>query len=408
MVPIALRVVFLLAPALLCAGHPVCAEDWYRFRGPRLDGVSEESLAVADWPADGPAVAWTVELGSGFSSTSISDGRLYTIGNTDNVDTVWCLDAASGQTVWKHAYDSPTDPNEFEGGPTSTPTVDGDAVYTLGRQGDLFCFDKLDGTVRWQINIAEQTDVRIPTWGFAGSPLVADDALILNVGDAGVAVNKHNGQTIWASADKDAGYSTPVPIDTPQGPAVIIGSGRSYVCVDVATGQERWRQRWLTTFGCNAADAIVSAGQVLLSSGYNRGAALLEPAADDVAVVWKNKDLQNQLSTSLLIDGYVYGIHGNLANGGELRCVDWKTGEVQWSDNRVAYGAIAATRQHLILLSDSGELRILEASPTKPLLWHRMPLLNGKCWTTPVLSQHRLYCRSASGTLACLDLSQVQ
>lgn len=400
--------------AVLCSSVPLTAEDWYRFRGPRLNGISQESIPATAWPADGPPVTWTAELGSGFSSVSIRDGRLYTIGNADNVDTVFCLDAASGKTIWKHDYDSPTDANEFEGGPTSTPTVDGDAVYTLGRHGDLLCFDNIQGEVRWHINIADQADVRIPTWGFAGSPLVCDKALILNVGDAGTAVNKHTGQLIWSSADKDAGYSTPVPIETPQGKAVIIGSGRSYVCVDVATGKERWRQRWLTTFGCNAADAIISGDEVLLSSAYNRGAALLKPtdtdtdANADVTVVWKNKDFQNQLSSSVLLNGYVYGIHGNLATGGELRCIDWKTGDVQWTDASLGYGAIAATETQLILLSDRGELLILAASPTGFQLTHRAAILDGKCWTTPVLSGQRLYCRSATGTLACVDLSQVQ
>lgn len=402
-----LRYAFPIGLSVLSAAAAM-GEDWYRFRGPRLDGISQESIVTTAWPADGPPIAWTRELGSGFSSVSVSDGRLYTIGNADNVDTVFCLDSTSGQTIWKHDYASPTDPNEFEGGPTSTPTVDGNAVYTLGRHGDLLCFDKTDGTVRWHINIADQADVRIPTWGFAGSPLVCGDALILNVGDAGAAVHKHNGKPIWSSADKDAGYSTPVPIETPQGKAVIIGSGRSYVCVDVATGKEHWRQRWLTTFGCNAADAIVSGNQVLLSSAYNRGAARLELDDDKVTVAWKNKDLQTQLSTSILLNGYVYGIHGNLATGGELRCIDWKTGEVQWSDNRVAYGAMAATEKQLILLSDAGELLILAASPHRFQLLGRATILDGKCWTTPVLSGQRLYCRSATGTLACVDLSQVQ
>ncbi|QEG38354.1 PQQ-binding-like beta-propeller repeat protein [Roseimaritima ulvae] len=414
------RTGLLVWTALLLSPEPLAGEDWYRYRGPRLNGISEETVAAAAWVPEGPPVAWTREVGTGFSSVSLRDGRLYTMGNSDDVDTVWCLDAGSGQTIWKHAYDSPTDPNEFEGGPTSTPTVDGDAVYTLSRQGELFCFDAAAGEVRWQINIADQTDVRIPTWGFAGSPLICGDTLIVNVGDAGAAVNKHTGESLWSSADKDAGYATPVPIDTPQGQAVIIGSGRSYVCVDVANGQLRWRQRWLTTFGCNAADAIVSGNEVLLSSAYNRGAALLQldhsdaPSNSDAApssevtVLWKHKDLQNQLGTSVLLDGYVYGIHGNLASGGQLRCIDWKTGEVQWSDDSLRYGAIAATATQLIVLSDRGELRILPASPRQQPPTHRAVVLDDKCWTTPVLSNQRLYCRGASGTLICLDLSQVQ
>ena len=378
------------------------AEDWFRFRGPQLNGVSEETHWLENWPEDGPKVAWEANVGTGFSAVVVSEGRLYTLGNRDNVDTVVCLDCQTGAQIWKHDYVSPTDANEFEGGPTSTPTVAGNDVLTLGRRGELFCFEKATGSVRWAINVAEVAEVRVPAWGFAGSPLVLEDRVILNVGDAGTAIDRETGKLLWKSADKDSGYSSPIP--DASGQQVILGSARSYVGVDHETGREIWRQRWLTTFGCNAADPIVRGKQVFLSSGYNRGAALLRIDSAGPTVEWKHKEMQNQLCSSVLIDGHLYGIHGDVASGGKLRCLEWESGKTLWTHDRLRAGALSAAANHLLVLSDSGELVVGKAASSGFDVWRRVEVLEGKCWTAPVISGGRIFCRSAIGDLVCLDL----
>jgi len=382
------------------------ADDWYRFRGPELSGISAETQWSHQWPASGPKIAWTAEVGTGFSSVSVSENRLYTIGNEANVDTIQCLNAQTGQAIWSHAYSSPTDPNEFEGGPTSTPTVDGDVVFTLSRSGDLFALDKMTGKVHWSQNVAIEADVRVPGWGFSGSPLVHDRLLILNVGDAGVAVDKKTGELIWKSDDKDSGYSSAVPMSLGGRASVIFGSARSYVCVDAASGEERWRQRWLTTFGCNAADAIVSGHHVFLSSGYNRGSALLDVSADSPSVVWKHKGFQNQMVSSLLVDGYLYGASGDVASGARLTCMEMMTGDIRWSDDSIRVGALSAAGDRLIVISDTGQLVIARLSPARFELLAQHQVLDGKCWTAPVLAQGRIYCRSATGRIVCVDVEE--
>jgi outer membrane protein assembly factor BamB len=345
-------------------------------------------------------------VGTGFSSVTLSQHRLYTIGNDNNVDTVYCLNADTGKEIWSHSYASATDPNEFEGGPTSTPTIDQGKVFTLGRSGDLFAFDKATGEIRWSKNIATETGVRVPAWGFAASPLVHGQMLILNIGDAGTAVEKETGTVIWSSADKDSGYSSPVPFQHKGHDGVILGSARSYVCVDAASGEELWRQRWLTTFGCNAADPITDGNHVFLSSGYNRGSALLDLSSDSPIVVWKHKDFQNQLSSSVLIDGQIYGVSGDVAAGAKLTCIDMMTGEVRWRNDELRIGSLSAAGQRLIVISDSGELIIVQATPRECRVLARHPLLDGKCWTAPVLSGGRIYVRSAEGDVVCADVRQ--
>lgn len=399
--------------ALGQAQHPVQAEDWFRYRGPRLDGVSNEVEWKMNWPAAGPPTVWRAEVGTGFSSVVISESRVYTMGNRDNQDTVYCLNSQDGSVLWQHSYTCPTDPNEFEGGPTATPTVDGSDVFTLSRRGDLFCFDKVSGQIRWQVNVAELADVRIPAWGFAGSPLIIEDLIVLNVGEAGTGIDRKTGELLWKSGDRDAGYSTPVPISFPQQgstakssePTVAFGSARAYVCINARTGEELWRQRWLTTFGCNAADVILDGDRAFLSSGYNRGCALLDLSSGTPEVVWKHKDMQNQISSGVLLDGHIYGIHGDLGDGTVLRCLELDSGKVCWTEEGFRPGGLTATKEHRLLVTTvEGELVLGDISPTGFDLKSHFPVFDAKCWTAPVLSNGFVYCRSAEGTLVCLDL----
>src|ERR1700722_10968657 len=165
------------------AGFGADAADWYRWRGPDMNGVSSETGWEANWPSEGPKQLWKASVGLGFSSMVVSQGRVFTMGNDgDNTDTVYCFDAATGAPVWKHPYPCPVDPHYYEGGTSSTPTVDGDRVYSFSRKGDLFCLDAASGKVIWAENVHKDFGDKIPEWGFVCSPVVEGDVLILNAG----------------------------------------------------------------------------------------------------------------------------------------------------------------------------------------------------------------------------------
>ena len=168
------------------------------------------------------------------------------MGNANEQDTVFCLDAKSGKEIWKHSYPAELGDKYFEGGTTGTPTVDGDRVFTLSRWGDVFCFDAASGKVVWNRNLAKDAGAEVPTWGFGGSPTVHENLLLLNVGDAGMALDKTTGKTLWQSANNYAGYSTPLPCQENGKWVILLGSEKSYVAVDLQTGKEQWRVRWLT------------------------------------------------------------------------------------------------------------------------------------------------------------------
>jgi len=327
------------------------------------------------------------------------------MGNAEDKDTVFCLSAETGEVVWRYAYDCPLDDRFFEGGPTSTPTVDGDRVYTLSRQGDLFCFDALSGQIRWSQNVQRENDARIPGWGFSSSVLVHEDKLILNVGDAGLALDKLTGKLLWKSGDGEAGYMTPHKVKIDDQWYALIASGKFYQCVSINSGNVGWKHRWLTTNGCNAADPIVSEGRVFISSGYGRGAALLSFTDKTAKVVWSNNEMQNQMNSSIFIDGYVYGFDGD-EGGGEvqLKCLEFSTGEVRWSYPGLGAGSLFAADNHFIVLSETGELVIAPVSNDSFEPSRSKKILDGKCWTAPVLSHGLIYCRNASGDIACVNL----
>ena len=380
-------------------------DDWPNWRGASRNGVSAEKNWQCNWPSDGPKICWKANVGVGFSSMAVADGRLYTMGNSDNRDTVHCLDSKSGKVIWKHSYDCPLDDRFFEGGPTSTPTIDGDRVYTLSRQGDLHCFDALAGTVLWSKNVAQDAEVRIPGWGFSSSPLVHEDRLILNVGESGISIDKSTGEILWQSGDAEAGYMTPHRLRIGKQWFALIASGKFYQCVNLDSGKVAWKHRWLTTNGCNAADPIVVGDQVFISSGYGRGAALLSFTDSSAKVAWSNTEMQNQLNSSVLVDGFVYGFDGDEGADAQLKCMEYATGEIRWSQAGFGAGSLMVADNQLIILSETGELTIAPVSNELFKASASAQVLAGKCWTVPVLSNACIYCRNAVGEVVCVDVS---
>lgn len=389
---------------LLFCASAIVADDWPRWRGPKGNGIADEKGWLDQWPKEGPAIAWKSSVGIGFSSVVVSEGRLFTLGNKDDKDTVSCLDTASGKPVWSHSYDAPLGKNMFEGGPTSTPTVHDGKVYTLSRWGDLFCFEAASGKVRWSKNVAKETEMPLPGWGFAGSPLVHDNLLLLNIGKAGMAVEKDSGKIVWTSDKEESGYSSPVPFQRGGEWYGLFSSGTAFAAVNLKTGKELWQVRWITRYGVNAADPIVTGDLIFLSSGYSRGSTLLKMGTEAPTEVWRNRNMRNQMNSSVLIDGHLYGIDGDTGAPATLRCVELKTGEVRWTQEEIGSGALMAADGKLIVLTDQGELLIANATPQRFAPLAKAKVLAGKCWTTPVLANGRIYCRNATGDLVCVDV----
>lgn len=378
--------------------------DWPHWRGPNRNGTTSETGWSSEWSGE-PKIAWNATVGLGFSSMVVSGGRLATAGHADGQDTVFCFDAVSGKPLWKHSYPAELGDKYYEGGTTGTPTFDGDRLYWLSRWGDLFCFEAASGKIVWSKNIAKETGVKIPQWGFTGAPLVHEKLLILNVGEAGMAVDKQTGAIAWQSANKDdAGYSTPLPIKRGDKWLALLGSEKSYLAVDIPTGKEVWRFKWLTQYGVNAADPIISGNQVFISSGYGKGGTLLKLGDAQPEELWKTKALRTQLNPAVLFDGHLYGPDGDTTKTGELKCLEFATGTEKWAEPGFGTGGVIIADGKLIALNATGELTIGPVSPSGFKPTARAQVLGGKCWTAPVLANGFIYCRNSRGEIAVIDV----
>ena len=390
----------LLAPAL------ASADDWPHFRGLARNGTSSEKSWRSEWPGE-PPIAWKAQVGLGFSSIVVANGRAATAGHADGHDTVFCFDAATGKPIWKHSYAAELGDKFFEGGTTGTPTFDGARLFWLSRWGDLFCFEAADGKIVWQKNIQKETGAPLPMWGFTGTPLVsgvAGNLLVLNVGEAGVALDKADGKIVWQSAAKDAGYSTPLPFESGGAKLALFGNATNYLAVDPVTGKEAWRFRWVTQYGVNAADPIVSGDRVFISTGYGKGGALLQLGGDEPKQLWKTKALRTQLNAAVLFDGYLYGVDGDTTDKGSLKCIEFATGTEKWSQPGFGNGAVIVADGKLIALSGDGELSIAPASPVAFKPTAHAKVLGPKCWTAPMLANGLVYCRNSRGEIVVVDL----
>lgn len=382
------------------------ATDWPQWRGPHHNGISDEKAWKSNWGGDAPKVLWNASIGIGFSSFSVANGRVFTTGHADKMDTVFCCDVATGKIIWKHSYTAELGDKYYEGGTSATPVVDGEKLFHLSKWGDVFCFHAASGKVIWSKNVQKETGAHIPDWGFAGSPLVHGQTLLLNVGGAGLALDKASGKILWQSTADDSGYSTPILMKRGADDIVLFSSGKSFVAVDPKSGKKAWEFEWTTRYGVNAADPIINGDRVFISSSYNKGCALLKVDSASPLVVWQNKELKNQLGSSVLLDGHLYGFDGdNKSSRSPLKCIEFATGTKKWEDNTVGPGALMIADGKLIVLTNKGELIIAKASPQKFDVISRAPVLTGTCWTVPVLANGRIYVRNSKGDVVCLDVS---
>lgn len=380
------------------------ANDWPHWRGPTYDGISTESGWSTSWPQEGPKRVWKANVGIGYSSVSVSKGRLFTMGNTADVDHVYCLDANTGKEFWNHSYPCVAkDPNEFHG-PRCTPTVDGDRVYSVSRDGQLFCLEVASGKVIWSKKFKDDYQGKQPTWGYAGSPLVEGNLLIFEPGGPGaslVAVDKTNGKLVWQAGDDPAAYSSPVPFTLNGQRCVAMFNAAALVGRSISDGKELWRFPWKTEYDVTVATPIINGDRAFISSDYGSGCALVQFGNPPAKAVWRNKNMKNHVDSCILWQGYIYGFDQTSM----LRCLDAKTGEVKWSQRGMGKGSLMLADGKLLVYSQRGRLAVAEPSPAGFKELTGAQILEGdNTWAPPVLANGKIYCRALQD-LVCLDVS---
>ena len=389
-----------IAPALgaaawiAAAALPAAGADWPQWRGPARNGISAEKGWRSQWPASGPRRLWSLQVGQGFSSVAVKGGRVYTMGNDGSRDVVTCANAATGKVVWQYRY--PCGAGDYAG-PRATPTIHEGRVYTFSREGLALCLDAASGKVLWRRDVGG----RAPNWGYAGSPLVQGGVVIYNAGASGTALDKATGRVVWTSGAGTAGYASPVAFTGAGGRSgVAIFAGTALVAVDPRTGRRLWQYPWQTNFDVNAADPIFTGDAVFISSNYGKGGALLRGVgAGRLSPAWESRSMRNHVNSCVLVGGMLYGNDENT-----LKCVDLRTGEERWLMRGMGKGGLIAADGKLLVLTERGELVVARAAGDRFTELARAKVMDGTCWTHPVLANGLLYARSQEGTLVCLDL----
>jgi len=397
-----------VALALATTAGRADADDWPQWLGPTRDGVSAETGWRASFDANGPARLWETRVGLGYSSVAVVSGRVYTLGNTHNTDTVWCLDAETGRVVWKHSYAcSATAPRvliRLYPGTRSTPTVSGSAVYTFSRDGKLFCLNAADGKQLWSVDVkARPLGLEVPSWGFACSPLVTDKWVVLDLGPI-VALDKATGKLAWQSKTYAAGYGSPIALRVAGRACIATFHGPGLTVVDAADGTEVLQYPFRFLLIENCVTPLVAGDLCFVSAGDSPGGALVRLTADKAVEVWRSDAMVNLSTNSVVWKGHLYGFHGSALGAKSFRCVELVSGKRKWNTRSIREGALMVADGKLIAMDGRGELAIAEATPEafRPLT--RVKVLTGTCWTVPVLANSRIYCRNAAGDLVCLDV----
>lgn len=397
---------FLLA-FLFCAVTP--AADWPQWRGPARDGISPDTGLLEKWPAAGPPLVWKANgLGEGYAAFSVVGDRLYTQGQHGGQESVLAYDVKTGRQVWKtpggRAY------RESRGnGPRGTPTVDGTRVYALAADGMLLCLDAATGKRIWAINIVEQFGGEAPHWGISESPLVDGDRVIVTPGGRNasvVALNKLTGAVIWKSQSDSAAYSSPIAFDAGGSRKVVVFTADGVIALDMRNGELYWRYSKVANRTANIATPIVNNGHVFVSSDYGTGCALLKLAPSGGspagAEVYFNREMRNHYSSSVLVDGHVYGFSGAV-----LTAMNFMTGQVAWRDRSVGKGSVAYADRHLYALGENGTVGLIEATPAGYKEQSRFEIPRGAypTWTPPVIANGRLYLREQDN-LYCYNIKR--
>ncbi len=381
------------------------AEDWPNWRGLRHDGISREAVPKADFSK----IAWRAKIGVGFSSMAVADGRVFALGSTGkrrgNQETFTCLNAATGKKIWSDTYPAALVDNLHEGGPCASPTVDGKRVYGFSKSGRLACYNGADGEKHWTVDLMAKAGLpKPPEWGFAGSPLILGNMVIVEATFT-CALDKTTGKEIWRSQKYKPAYGSPIAFQFKNKIYLATLKTDGLVILDAQTGKTVAFHDWRTSFRTNSTTPIVIGNKIFISTGYQRGCALFEFTGNGLKQIYTNKNLSNHMNNSVVLGDFVYGFDGNTHGRvpKQIVCMRLADGVVQWRKDGYLCGSLMAVQNQLLILGEKGKLALGPASPKGFTPTAEAQILQGRCWTVPVLSNGRIYARNAAGTLVCVD-----
>ena len=381
---------------------------WTNYRGPARDGRYDEAPIRTAWPAEGLPLLWKQPIGGGYASFVVAEGMAFTIEQRRRQEIVAAYDVETGRELWTHGSDAEFIESMGGDGPRATPTWEAGRLWALGAEGDLRCFDAKTGKLHWSRNILTDNGASNLQWGMAAAPLIVDDKVVVlpggRSGKSVVAYNKLTGAPVWKSLNDTQAYVSPMLVTLASKRQILVETANRVVGLAVEDGSLLWETSWNTDMGINCSQPIViDANRFFLSSGYGKGAALVEITSSGGGLmarkVWENSSMKNKFNSSVLYEGNVYGL-----DEGILTCVDASTGERKWKGGRYGYGQVILASGHLVVITDTGDLVLVKATPDKHTEVAKFSAIEGKTWNYPAIAEGRLLVRNQT-QMACFDLS---
>jgi outer membrane protein assembly factor BamB len=408
---IALLTLSLALPAGLFAGSE---KSWTRWGGPYRNFHAPGTGIAAEWPTDGPRKLWSRELGDGYSTVLVEDGRLYTMYRDGEEETVVCLSADNGRTVWERKYDH--DPHEnhvtqFGIGPRATPLISGDRIYTIGVAGRMHSLAKADGSVVWSHDLwGEEFGGNLLPHGYASSPLEYGDTVIALVGGEGksvVAFDKEDGSVVWQAQDFKNSYASPQILEIAGREQLVTFMAKELIGLDPASGALLWSYPIENQFEQNINPPTVVDGRYLFLSSLqagSRGLGLTRAEDGGIAVeeLWTTRKVQFYHVTSAGDGDYVYGTSGGRSPA-FMSAINVKTGEIPWRKRGFAKANAVYADGRVIVLDEDGKLYLTTATPEDLIVHSEVELLDRVAWTAPTIVGDRMYLRDKVNIMA-LDL----
>ncbi len=414
--------------AWLLIGLPAAAADWPQWRGPNRDGRSAETGLLKEWPEDGPPLAWKVSgLGAGYSSVSITGGKIFSMGDLDDGQYLLALAEDGGGLLWKTRVGDGHD--DSRGGARSTPTVDGGPVSAVTTGGDVVCLDAASGDERWRRGLGKDFGGYLMKamgsyeWRFSESPLVDGDRVIVTPGHIQalvVALDKASGKELWRTAGRrlgsigadGAGYSSAVVSEAAGVRQYVQLLGRGLIGVEAETGKLLWNYNRVASDIANIATPVVHGAQVFASAGYGTGAALVEiekgEAGIDAREVYflEGETFQNHHGGMILDGGTIYSGTGH--NKGLPIAIDMASGKVLWGPERNQgrdSAAIVYADGRIYFRYRDGRMILVEVNPESYVErgTFMIPEVENESWSHPAISGGKLYLREQDH-LFCYDV----
>jgi outer membrane protein assembly factor BamB len=372
------------------------AQDWPQWRGPNRDAKSAGFAAPKEWPKE-LSKGWSVKVGQGDATPALVGNKLYVFARQEGREVILCLDAATGQEIWRDGYDAlaPTGPASRHPGPRSSPAVGEGKIVTYGVRGALSCLDAATGKVVWRKDDAGGW----PRFFTASSPLIVGGLCVVQIGgeDKGgiAAYDLATGDEKWKWTEDGTGYASPTLLQEGGKNQVIAVTAKKVVCLGAGDGKLVWEIPFAAgqRMAYNAATPIVDDSTIFYAgSGRGTRAARIEKQGDTLAPkeLWTNTTGSVQFDTPVLKKGMIFG----LAQSGDLFCINAKDGTTLWTAPAVGgrdFGSVVDAGPVLMALSPKAELTVFQPSDKEFQKLASYKVAEGDTYAYPVVSNNRVF-----------------